>query len=115
MTRRVQATGKVLALNGTELPVHGVTYGTFRPRNDEGSLPSPDRVRADLGAMTSAGINAIRTYDPPPAWFLDLAADHGMHVMAGLPWEQHVAFLGDRAAPRAIERRVRDAARAIAG
>ena len=25
-----------------------------------------------------------------PRWLLDLAADHGLRVMVGLPWEQHV-------------------------
>ena len=35
--------------------------------------------------------------------------------MVGLPWEQHVAFLDDRARARAIEERVRDGVRACAG
>ncbi len=50
--------------------------------------------------MRAAGVNAIRTYTMPPRWFLDLALEHDVRVMAGMPWEEHVAFLDDRAAAR---------------
>ena len=74
--------------------MRGVTYGTFRPH--EGlQFPAPDSVRRDLEAMAAAGANALRTYVPPPLWLLDLAHEHELRVMAGLPWEQHVAFLDD--------------------
>jgi hypothetical protein len=32
---------------------------------------------------------------------LDEAARHGLKVMIGVPWTQHVAFLDDRAPPAA--------------
>ena len=50
--------------------------------------------------MAANGVNAVRTYTIPPRWLLDLAAEHGLRVMVGLPWEQHVAFLDEPGARR---------------
>ncbi len=52
------------------------------------------------------GANALRTYTAPPIWLLDLAEDHGLHVMVGLAWEQHVAFLDDAERAKAIAAKV---------
>ncbi|HLB20479.1 MAG TPA: glycosyltransferase, partial [Solirubrobacteraceae bacterium] len=50
-------------------------------------------------------VNAVRTYTPPPTAVLDIACELGLHVMVGLAWEQHVAFLDDpRRARRIVER-----------
>jgi GT2 family glycosyltransferase len=87
------------------LHVRGATYGTFRPANGC-SLPAPDRVEADLEAMAAAGINSLRTYEPPPLWLLDMAQARGLKVMVGLAWEQHVAFLDDPERADAIVARV---------
>jgi len=76
------------------LHVRGATYGTFRSI-DGWSLPPPEQVSADFEAMAAAGINSLRVYEPPPQWLLDLAQAHGLRVMVGLAWEQHVAFLED--------------------
>ena len=46
--------------------------------------------------MAGLGINTVRTYTPPRRDLLDEAARHGLRVMVGLPWSQHVAFLDDR-------------------
>ena len=48
--------------------------------------------------MAGFGINTVRVYTPPRRELLDEAARHGLRVMVGLPWSQHVAFLDDRAA-----------------
>jgi GT2 family glycosyltransferase len=61
------------------------------------------------------GFNAIRVYTVPPRWFLDAAQRHGLRVMVGLPWEQHVAFLDDPRRVRSIEKRVRAGVRVCAG
>jgi GT2 family glycosyltransferase len=87
------------------LHVRGATYGTFRA-TDGWSLPPPGRVSADFEAMAAAGINSLRTYEPPPAWLLDMAQAHGLRVMVGLAWEQHVAFLDDPGRADAIAARV---------
>jgi GT2 family glycosyltransferase len=65
--------------------------------------------------MAVSGINAIRTYTVPPPDLLDEAAAQGLWVMAGLAWEQHIAFLDERGRPSAIEESVRAQAAACAG
>ena len=106
--------GKFLFAGEEKLYVRGVTYGTFEPGAD-GSEFDPDAVARDFAAIAAAGLNAVRTYTPPPRWLLDLAAEHRLYVMVGLPWEQHVAFLDDRGRARSIEERVAAGVRACAG
>jgi O-antigen biosynthesis protein len=93
-TRRPTIHGRSIQVGGRKLHVRGVTYGTFRPR-DGVRFPAPEQARRDLEEMAAAGANAFRTYVPPPRWLLDLALEQELGVMAGLPWEQHVAFLDD--------------------
>ncbi len=112
---RPEVSGKFLAASGEKLYVRGVTYGTFRPGADGSPYPPPDVVEQDFAAMSAYGFNAVRTYTVPPRWLLDCAAEHGLRVMVGLPWEQHVAFLDERRRARSIELRVRDGVRACAG
>jgi GT2 family glycosyltransferase len=107
--------GKFLFAGRHHLYVRGVTYGTFEPRPDGAPFPSGEVVERDFGAMAAAGLNAVRTYTVPPAEVLDAAARHGLRVMVGLPWEQHVAFLDDRERPGSIEQRLREAVRSCAG
>jgi GT2 family glycosyltransferase len=85
--------GRSIRVAGRKLHVRGVTYGTFRPRGDQ--FPPLETVRRDFEAMAEAGVNALRTYVPPPLWLLDLAQLHGLRVLVGIAWEQHVAFLDD--------------------
>ncbi len=107
--------GKFLWRGDEKLYVRGVTYGPFRPLEDGSEYKTPDAVDQDFAAMASAGINTVRVYTVPPLWLLDLAAEHGLLVLAGLPWEQHVTFLDDRRRTRDIERRVREGVRSLAG
>ena len=48
-------------------------------------------------------------------WLLDLAAAHGLRVMIGLPWEQHIAFLDDKARVEDIIDRIREYVRQCSG
>src|SRR5207249_7460833 len=112
---RPHVRGKFIYLGDQKLYVRGVTYGTFRPAADGAAYPSPDVVERDFAQMAANGFNAVRTYSVPPRWLLDAAQRHGLRVMVGLPWEQHVAFLDDRQRARAIEERVRAGVRACAG
>jgi len=112
---RPRAGGKFLFVGEEKLWVRGVTYGTFRPRDDGDDYPDEATLQQDFAAMRSHGINAVRCYTVPPRRLLDSAWRHGLRVMVGLPWEQHVAFLDDRGRAADIERRVRDGARACAG
>jgi GT2 family glycosyltransferase len=103
-THRPRIHGRSVLHGGEKLHVRGVTYGTFGSA-DRSSLPSIDQVRRDFEAMAAAGVNAVRTYTPPATAVLDAASEMGLHVMVGLAWEQHVAFLDDpRRARRIVER-----------
>jgi GT2 family glycosyltransferase len=90
---RPRVAGKFLSVGDEKLPVRGVTYGGFRRRD---------------------GLNAVRTYTVPRRQLLDAAARHGLRVMVGLPWEQHVAFLEEADRARSITQRVREGVRACA-
>jgi GT2 family glycosyltransferase len=111
---RPRGAGRFLWLGGQKLYARGVTYGTFRP-DEEGYEYRRSLIERDFAAMAANGVNAVRTYTVPPQWLLDSAECYGLHVMVGLPWEQHVDFLGDRDHVRSIEQRVRAGVRACAG
>jgi GT2 family glycosyltransferase len=113
--QRPAANGKFLCADGKTLWVRGVTYGTFRPRAHGVDYPEPAMVERDFAAMAAAGFNALRTYTVPPRWLLDAASTHGLRVMVGMPWEQHIAFLDDPHRSTAIEARLRAGVRAAAG
>ena len=108
--------GKFFRVGAEKLWVKGVTYGTFRGDGDEaGGFPEPQVVESDFAAMAAAGINAVRTYTVPPRWLLDAALRHGLKLMIGLPWEQHIAFLDEPGRPDSIVERVRAGVRTCAG
>jgi GT2 family glycosyltransferase len=107
--------GKSIYLGDEKLYVRGVTYGTFRPDEETDDFPSFDAVAEDFAAMAANGINAVRTYTIPPHWLLDLAQAKGLHVLVGLPWEQHVTFLEEPARVKSIKERIRAGVRACAG
>ncbi|HEY2055037.1 MAG TPA: glycosyltransferase [Solirubrobacterales bacterium] len=104
-TRRFRTRGRSLLLAGDKFHACGVTYGTFRP-TDGGAFPSPARVAEDFAAMAAAGVNSLRTYERPPEWLLDTALEHGLHVLVGVAWEQHLAFLEDPERSRDIAQRL---------
>ncbi|HEU4703713.1 MAG TPA: glycosyltransferase [Conexibacter sp.] len=112
---RPRADGKFLAVGAERLWLAGVTYGTFAPGEDGAPYGGRERVEADFRAMAAHGVNALRTYTVPPRWLLDAAQRHGLWVTVGLPWEQHVAFLGTRRRAAEIEARVRAGVAACAG
>ena len=113
---RLRAAGKFLYQGPEKIYLRGVTYGTFRPDTLRGEdYPPVETVAVDFRRMAAAGINSVRVYTPHPLWLLDEAAHHGLVVMIGLPWEQHIAFLDERERPGNIEQRVREAVRACAG
>lgn len=89
IVQRPEVRGKFLFVGDEKLWVRGVTYGTFA----DGGYPPVTIVEADFADMAQAGVNAVRVYTVPPRWLLDIAATHGLRVMVGIPWEQHVAFL----------------------
>jgi GT2 family glycosyltransferase/DNA-binding beta-propeller fold protein YncE len=112
---RATADGKFLQAGGARFLVKGVTYGTFAPDADGYQFPAPERVAEDFRLMSGLGINTVRVYTPPSMALLDEAARHGLRVIVGLPWSQHIAFLDDRRLTRTIRREITDKVRELAG
>lgn len=102
--------GRSLFVGDTKFHVRGATYGTFA----DGGYPTPNVVALDFALMAANGFNTVRTYTVPPRWLLDLAHAHGLFVMVGIPWEQHIAFLDERSRRRAIVEKTREGVRACA-
>jgi GT2 family glycosyltransferase len=110
---RATVGGKFLQLGPERFWVKGVSYGTFAPDENGLCFPPPARIAEDFTLMRRAGVNTVRTYTAPDRQFLDLAEQHGLRVMAGIPWADHVAFLDDRQLARTIKRDVAAQVRAI--
>ncbi len=101
---RIAADGKFLRVGNERYLVKGVTYGTFAPDAQGYQFPSPQQIAEDFRLMAELGINTVRTYTAPRRELLDEAGRHGLRVMVGLPWSQHVAFLDNRTLRREIRR-----------
>jgi len=112
---RVVADGKFLRTGDERFLIRGVTYGTFAPDADGYQFPCLSKVAEDFRLMADLGFNSVRTYTPPHADLLDEAAKHGLRVMVGVPWSQHVAFLDDRALKRQIRRELTAQVRQLGG
>lgn len=92
----------------------GVSYGPFGPAEESGGLCGPEQAEKDLKMIASGGFNAVRIYDAPQDWFLDLCREHGLLVIAGIPWTDHVDFLRSGRDRRGLLRTVAAAARRLA-
>ena len=73
-----------------------MSYGPFAPGSHGDPFPERDMARRDFALMHDLGANCFRVFTPPPEWLLDLAEEHGLGVLVGLPWTEHVCFLDDR-------------------
>jgi GT2 family glycosyltransferase len=110
---RPHVRGKFIFVGDTKWYLRGVTYGTFSA-DAHGNMYDHEMVEHDFAQMAANGITTVRLYTVPPAWLLDAAQRHGLYVMVGLAWEQHIAFLDDRRA-RSIEARIIEQVRSCAG
>ena len=106
--------GKFLAIGSQRFLLKGVAYGTFAPNGDGDQFPPPGQMRRDFAAMAIAGMNTVRTYTEPSTTLLDLAAEHGLRVMAGVAWPQHLPFLDTPRVGRQIRRDVASATARLA-
>ncbi|MEZ5285703.1 MAG: hypothetical protein R2712_13035 [Vicinamibacterales bacterium] len=91
-----------------------MTYGTFAPDVDGVHFPTLKRIDQDFALMAESGLNTVRVYTVPDSSLLDAALRHGLKVMVGVPWTQHVAFLDDRALARQIRQDTAAAVRSLA-
>jgi GT2 family glycosyltransferase len=107
--------GKFLWVGGEKLYVKGVTYGPFHPDSGGNEYGDIEIVERDFAQMALNSVNAVRTYTVPPRWLLDAAGRHGLFVMVGIPWEQHVAFLDGKRRAGDIEKKIRAGVSACAG
>ena len=112
---RVIARGKFLYLDGEKYLLRGVTYGPFKPDAHGCEYKTPEIVDGDFAAMAESGINTVRTYTVVPRWLLDCAERHGLKVLIGIAWPQHITFLDTSKTRRSIEKTVRETIRAGAG
>lgn len=106
--------GKFLRIDGQRALIKGVAYGTFAPDSEGAQFPSAEIIERDFSLMAAAGINTVRTYTPPSPHLLDTAVRHGLKVMVGLAWPQHIPFLDDRKLTRRIKQEAVDTVRGIA-
>ena len=113
---RVTVDGKQFAAGGARFVYRGVTYGTFRPRPDDGArFPTRSVVESDFAAMRDAGFNVVRTYTPPPDDLLECAADRDLRVLAGVFYPDWRYMVGaSRRQLRTIARESRDTVREAA-
>jgi GT2 family glycosyltransferase len=65
--------------------------------------------------MKAIGMNALRTYTPPPGWLLDQAGRFGLRVMVGLAAEREVGYLNDGRRARALADIVRERVASCSG
>ncbi len=108
--------GKFLFVGDEKLYIRGVTYGAFAPDAQGNEYQDLAKVERDFAQMAAVGINAVRIpHTMPPRGLLDVAARHGLKVMAGLSAEQYVGYLIDRRNAPDIDALVRAKVRTCAG
>ncbi|MBV9284810.1 MAG: glycosyltransferase family 2 protein [Acidimicrobiia bacterium] len=117
---RVRLDGKHFALRGHRFAFRGVTYGTFRPRDDGERFPERGPAKLDLVGIADAGFSVVRTYTAPPDDIVELAADQDLHLLAGVFYPDWRYLVGAsrrqrREMARAAEDEVRATARRLAG
>src|SRR5208282_6918493 len=86
--------------------IKGVTYGPFALGSHGSQFPEQEAAARDFALMAETGVNTVRVFTVPPLWLLDLADDHGLKMLVGIPWSQHVTFLDSPAIERDVERTV---------
>ncbi len=116
LTQPVAVDGKHFRVGDRRHVVRGVTYGTFRPRDDGERFPSTEVARRDFAAMADAGFNTVRTYTAPSDDIIDAAATSGVRLFAGLHTNDWRYLVGtsrreQRRQMDAAERHVREVAR----
>jgi O-antigen biosynthesis protein len=103
---QVELRGRFFFQNDKKFFLKGVTYGPFRPNHSGVPFPEPEKVELDFALMAELGANCLRTFTPPPKWLLERAAWHGLRVIIGIPWAQHISFLDSKRTQTEIRRTI---------
>lgn len=106
---RVRIDGKQFSLDWKPFRFRGVTYGTFKPRDDGAQFPERDQVKRDFSLIEEAGFSVVRTYTAPPGDVVELAADHGLRLLPDIFYPDWRYLVG---ASRREQRRVAKTGRA---
>src|ERR1700722_20643740 len=81
----VRVQGKFFFVGEEKFFIKGVTYGPFAVGSHGSQFPERDIAERDFTLMAETGINTVRVFTPPPLWLLDLADDHGLRMLGGVP------------------------------
>ncbi|MCP4846316.1 MAG: glycosyltransferase [Verrucomicrobiaceae bacterium] len=90
---RVRVAGKFFRAGEEKFYIRGLTYGPFSPGGEFPGLKHGVELEADLASIVATGANTIRLYESPPEGFLDVCAEHGIRVIVGVSWPDHVDFI----------------------
>ncbi len=114
---RVSVDGKLFRLGEQRFYLKAVAYGPFAPNAEWGGLgfASVEQTNRDFAQIRQLAANAVRVYEAPPQWFLDLAFEHDLKVFIDVPWNKHLCFLDSARGRLEARDAVRRAARACAG
>ncbi|TLZ45438.1 MAG: glycosyltransferase [Methanobacteriota archaeon] len=107
--------GKFLFVGDEKFWVRGISYGTFYVDESGQERLTPETVERDFSEIAANGFNVVRVHLGPPRWLLDTAWRHGLRVMVGLNWGEHMAFLDEPGKAAEIESRIRAWIRTCAG
>ena len=91
----------------------GVTYGPFRPNARDEPWPEDGQLHADLTHIAGLGFNTVRIYEAPSEMLLQSCRENHLHIIAGIPWTQHVDFFADETVRADAIKRVRQMARRL--
>jgi glycosyltransferase involved in cell wall biosynthesis len=83
-------------VDGRKWLVRGVTYGPFRPREENPDhFPVDACLEQDMAAIAAMGANAVRIYTPPSDRVANAAARHGLRLLVDVPWPKHLHLYDD--------------------
>jgi GT2 family glycosyltransferase len=103
---RVTVDGKFFRRGAEKFFIRGVTYGPFAPNAQGEPFASPERTAQDFALVRELGANLLRIYNPPPRWFLDLAAQNDLLLLMDVPWFSPHSNINPAQAREAVRRAV---------
>ena len=112
---KVAPRGRFFFRDDKKFFLKGVTYGPFSPARSGVPFPEAAQVDIDFSSMAELGVNCVRTFTAPPKWLLGKAAAHGLRMMIGIPWAQHISFLDSKKTQTEIRKTIARAVSASKG